>query len=404
MSIWSALTRPIHGGGSSRRRRRSGIALLVAISTILVLTVVVTELTYNARVRYLIAAHEKERAQAYWVSQTGMNLYKLILSANKGLEGSAAGGMAESFGINIGDALWQWVPVINTGLMRMLFASGGDVDEDDLEAFKQSGRVSDEIDEASREDSRFSDKNFLDFDGDFNAEVTDEDSKLNISHLANHTGTIQESAIGLQLYGLMAGEENDAWFRDRNIERWDIIANLKDWVDTDTMGSSRRGGQEDNLYNNRASAYLAKNAAFDTFEEIRLVEGWQDDIMERFGTQLTIHGTGKININTASDEVLFALIKAYVMPTPMDQEVHRMVEQIREHMWFVSFNNGKDFAKFLSNLGYTVSEDLQSQIGKSSKTFKVVSTGLVGNTSVTTTAIIDYNSSQTGAVTYWRVD
>ena len=312
--------------------------------------------------------------------------------------------MAESLGINIGDALWQWVPVINTGLMRMLFASGGDVDDDDLEQFKASGTVSDEIDEASREASRFSDKNFLDFDGDFNAEVTDEDSKLNVSLLGNHNGFIKESAIGQQLYGLMAGEENDAWFRDRNIERWEIIANLKDWVDIDTMGSGRSGGQEDNLYNNRTSAYLAKNAAFDTFDEIRLVEGWQDDVMDRFGSQLTIYGAGKININTAPDEVLFALIKAYVMPAPMDQEVLRIVEQIREHMWFANFNNGKDFARFLGNLGYTVSDELQSQLGKSSKTFKVVSTGLVGDTAVTTTAIIDYNSSQVGEVIYWRVD
>jgi len=405
MKVWHELTKPrtLRRTGT-RKQRRSGIALLVAMSTVLVLTVVVTELSYNARVRYLIAAHEKERAQAYWVSQTGINLYKLLLGANKQMEGSAAGGVAESLGVNIGDALWQWVPVINTGLMRMLFASDGSIEEEDLEAFKQTGQVSDEVDEASREDSKFSDKNFLDFDGDFTAEVTDEDAKLNVSLLANHNGVLFESAIAMQLHGLMSGEENDAWLRDRNIDPWEIIANLKDWVDQDTMGSGRSGGQEDNLYNNRSSPYLAKNAAFDTFAEIRLVEGWQDDIMERFGDQLTIHGTGKININTAPDEVLFALIKAYVMPAPNDTEVHRIVEQIREYMWFASFNSGKDFAQHLGNLGYTVSQDLQSQLGKSSKTFKVVSTGLVGNTSVTTTAIIDYNGSQTGEVTYWRVD
>ena len=73
-------------------------------------------------------------------------------------------------------------------------------------------------------------------------------------------------------------------------------------------------------------------------------------------------------------------------------------------MWFANFNNGRDFARFLGNLGYTVSDELQSQLGKSSKTFKVVSTGLVGDTAVTTTAIIDYNSSQVGEVIYWRVD
>ena len=392
-----------------RRGRRSGIALLVAMSTVLILTVVVTELSYTARVRYLIAAHEKERVQAYWISQTGINIYKLILSANKQLESSAGGmaGMAGNFGVNIGDALWQWIPVINTGLMRMLFATGGDLDdmsEEAMDEFKTSGKVSDEIEEASREESRFSDKNFLDFDGDFMAEVTDEDSKLNLSLLGNTQGTVQESAIGQQLFGLMAGEENDTWFRERNIERWDIIANLKDWVDADSMGSGRAGGQEDSLYNNLDSPYLAKNAPFDTFDEIRLVEGWQDDVMDRFGQQLTIHGAGKVNINTAPDEVIVALIKAYVVPSPIDAECFRLVEQIREYMWFASFKDGKDFARYLTNQGYTVNDQLDDQIGDSSKTFRVVSTGLVGDTAVSTTAIIDYNQSTAGKVTYWRVD
>jgi len=404
MNLRSELLRP----RGSRRGRRSGIALLVAMSTVLILTVVVTELSYTARVRFLIAAHEKERVQAYWISQTGINIYKLILSANKQLESSSGvGSMAGNFGINIGDALWQWIPVINTGLMRMLFATGGDlgdVSEDDIDEFKTSGKVSEEIEEESREESRFSDKNFLDFDGDFTAEVTDEDSKLNLSLLGNTQGTVQESAIGQQLYGLMAGEDNDAWFRERNIERWDIIANLKDWVDADSMGSGRSGGQEDSLYNNLDSAYLAKNAPFDTFDEIRLVDGWQDDVMERFGQQVTIHGAGKVNINTAADEVIVALIKAYVVPSPIDAECFRLVEQIREYMWFASFQDGKDFARYLTNQGYTVSDQLDDQIGNSSKTFRVVSTGLVGNTSVSTTAIIDYNQSNAGNVTYWRVD
>ena len=400
----NALTRP----RGNRRRRRSGIALLVAVSTILVLTVVVTELSYTARVRYVLAAHEKERAQAYWVSQTGINIYKLLLTASKEMEkNSALGSMAGSFGINLGDALWQWVPIINTGLMRMIFASGGDVDdiEDDaIEEFKSSGKVSEEIEQESREGGLFSDKNFLDFDGDFTAEVTDEDRKLNVSLLGNSNGTVQESAIGQQLFGLMSGEENDQWFRDQDIDRWDIIANLKDWVDSDAMGSGRSGGQEDSLYNNRESAYLAKNAPLDTFDEVRLVEGWQDSVMERFGQQLTIHGMGKVNINTASDEVMIALLKAYVLPAPPDSECVRLLEQIREYMWFASFKDGKDFAKWLTNQGLTVSEDLAGQIGDSSKTFQVVSTGLVGDTSVTTTAIIDYNNSTAGKVTYWRVD
>ena len=126
--------------------------------------------------------------------------------------------------------------------------------------------------------------------------------------------------------------------------------------------------------------------------------------MERFGQQLTIHGKGKVNINTASDEVMIALLKAYVLPAPPDAECIRLLQQIREYMWFASFNNGKDFADYLQNQGLTVSDQLANQIGDSSKTFRVVSTGLVGNTTVQTTAIIDYNNSAAGKVTYWRVD
>ena len=55
MGIRHTLTR----SRGTRRGRRSGIALLVAMTTIMLLTVVVTELSYTARVRYVIAVHER---------------------------------------------------------------------------------------------------------------------------------------------------------------------------------------------------------------------------------------------------------------------------------------------------------------------------------------------------------
>lgn len=402
---WTALTR---ARGARRRHRRSGVALLVVMTTITILTVIVTELSYTARVRFLVAAHERERAQAYWISQTGINFYRLILTTNKQMEGnSALAGISASMGVNLGDGLWQMLPFFNTGLLRMVFAGGGDVDdvdEEELDEFKKTGAVSEEVEEASREGGLFSDRNFLDFEGDFSAEVKDEDSKLNLSLLGATTGSIQESAIGQQLYGLMSGEEHDQWFRDKDIDRWEIIANLKDWVDADGDRSGTSGGYEDALYNNLESPYLSKNAPLDTFDEIRLVEGWQDDVMDRFGDQLTIHGVGKVNVNTASDEVLTALIKAYVSPPPSDFECLRALEQIREYMLLTNFKDGKDFAQYLTTQGYTVSDQLAGQLGDSSKTFKVTSTGMVGSSVVTTTAIIDYSQSNAGQTIYWRVD
>jgi len=59
---WAALTA---ARGRRRRQQRSGVALLLVMTTVAILTVIVTELSYTARVRFLVAAHERERAQAY---------------------------------------------------------------------------------------------------------------------------------------------------------------------------------------------------------------------------------------------------------------------------------------------------------------------------------------------------
>jgi hypothetical protein len=109
-------------------------------------------------------------------------------------------------------------------------------------------------------------------------------------------------------------------------------------------------------------------------------------------------------VNTADDEVVTALIKAYVQPAPSDAECFRIMEQMREYMLFATFKDGKDFAEWLKTKGYTVGDELQQQIGDSSKTFRITSTGMVGTTIVTTTAIVDYTESNDGNVVYWRVD
>ena len=410
-ALWAALTK--RRGRGPARRSRGGIALLVVLTTVLVLTILVSELSYTSTVRLMVAAHSRDRAQAVWLARSGVNLYRLILTANKQLEKSGIGeSLQEYTGINIGDALWQLLPSINTGLLRMLFSAGGDasdLEEEDVATFKQTGKVSDAVAEESRQGGLFDDKNFLDFDGDFSAEITDEESKINVNNLANRdtTQSIQLNATALQLYGRMSGEENDEWFREHNLDRWELIANLADWVDQDNLRAAAQGGYEDNLYNRLQSPYLTKNAPFDTKEEIRLVEGWQDDVYDRFKDDLTIWGTGKININTASDEQIKGLIRAYVTPMPNDSTLELLVEQVRNQLMVVgSFKKGKEFTSFLEGLGYTVSGDLAQALSSSSYTFTLTSTGLVGDSAATITAVVDYGTKggTVGKVLYWRED
>jgi general secretion pathway protein K len=393
-------------GMPPRRRRgdRRGIALIMVITTVMFLTVLVTDISFGARVRFLTAEHERDETKAYWLAQTGVNLYRLVLTANKQMGSNS---MIQSLGM--GDSLWQMLPFINTGLLRMFVTSDGSVDDDDVQDFEQTGEVSDQVRQESREQksTRFGNRNFLDFDGDFLAEVHGEECGINVNALASRSSDVrpEDTATGQQILGLMSGEENDQWLRDRNLEKLDLIDNLADWVDPDTMVASGKGGYEDDFYNGLSSPYLSKNARFDTKQEIRLVEGWQDEVYDRWGSQLTIYGNGKVNITCADDTVIGGLIRSGVTPRPSDDEISRLLSQMHDYMATASFKSGKDFADWLqTTAGVEVSSTFAQQISTTTKVFTIKSTGQVGDASAKITAVVDYTSSNEGTVLYWRVD
>jgi general secretion pathway protein K len=59
----------------NRTKRRSGVALLVAITTVALLTVIVTEITYIARMRLMTASNQRDRVQSYWLAKSGTGIY-----------------------------------------------------------------------------------------------------------------------------------------------------------------------------------------------------------------------------------------------------------------------------------------------------------------------------------------
>jgi general secretion pathway protein K len=406
---WRGVARP---GRRRSRDSQSGVALLVVVSAIMVITVLVSEMNYGARVRLLLAAHQKEEVQAYWLARTGINIYKLVLAGNMALKNSSLSQYGGMFGVNLGDALWQAVPFISTGLMRMLFVAGGDADqleEEDIREVATTGAVSDEIAEQSREElqtGHFSDKHFLDFSGDFNASIVDEDSKVNLNGFAGRSsaGVLQEELTATTLYGIMSGQELDQWFYDRDIDRWEIIGNAADWVDSDNTRCGLRSGYEDDLYNRlEPSPYLAKNAAFDSKEEIRLVDGWEGEVYDKFEDRITVWGGGRINVNTASREVLFGLLKAFCSGTPSDSHADQILDMMQEQVMFSDFQSEQDFIDYVGTLGCEANEQMKNVISTSSTVFTITSMGVVGDTTVTITAVLDYGSGS-GTMKYWRVD
>jgi general secretion pathway protein K len=81
-----------------------------------------------------------------------------------------------------------------------------------------------------------------------------------------------------------------------------ITDSLLDWVDADDL--QRMSGAEKEYYASLQEPYEPRNAPFESVEELALVKGVTPQIFQKIRDHLTIYGSGKINVNFASREVL----------------------------------------------------------------------------------------------------
>jgi len=86
-----------------------------------------------------------------------------------------------------------------------------------------------------------------------------------------------------------------------------IAHSIVDWRDLDSFQSDPSYGAEDDYYDSLNLPYEAKDAPFEVLQELLLVRGMNPEIFELVKDKITIYGEGKVNINTATKEVLMAL-------------------------------------------------------------------------------------------------
>lgn len=86
-----------------------------------------------------------------------------------------------------------------------------------------------------------------------------------------------------------------------------LAASIVDWRDDDSETVLPFGSAEDPYYRNLHYPYEAKDAEFEIPEELLLVKGMTPEAFSKIKDYITIYGSGKVNINTASSAVLLAL-------------------------------------------------------------------------------------------------
>jgi general secretion pathway protein K len=121
--------------------------------------------------------------------------------------------------------------------------------------------------------------------------VVDEERKVNLNR-AN-------PQIVSRLLQQVSGLEKD--------QAEDLVYCLIDWMDSDSFFGHPEYGAEASYYEGLPEPYTAKNSAYESMDELMLVKGMTPEVFERLRPYVTVYGSGQVNVNTASREVLAAL-------------------------------------------------------------------------------------------------
>jgi type II secretory pathway component PulK len=208
--------------------------------------------------------------------------------------------------------------------------------------------------------------------------IEDEESKVNLN-------TFPKAIIGQIPAFLAAANRNE------------MVDSLIDWIDAD--GTPMPNGAEEDYYSHLTPARHCKNNPVDLFDEVHLIKGFNDEqFINLLKTEACVCSNGKINLNTASKEVLTALFKG-------NEEIAKKVILKRNGPNGISGDqDDMPFSKesdIRSVVGNDVYSNISGYVDVKSYNFKVLIIARSGKYSKTVEAMLS-REGRNISVRYWR--
>ena len=421
-----------------------GVALILVLTTIAILTAIGVDFSYSSRVSLKLAENLRDETSAEYLARSAVNVSRLLLHFQKQVDqlggqlGSALGGLtgrpppppppggrpAAPAPNNLGIRLWQMVPVESNAFSALL---SGRIEG--LEGIRTDAAAL-----PARPGERASVTHaFGSFDGSFQAKIVDENSRINVQRL-DDLGARAVSTL-TQLRAMMADPKYDFIFdeedanRDR-VRRDDVLLAMKDWIDIDETGTAfdpsnpqrpfvNGFGDENSAYSRYEPRYKAKNGRFDSLEELYMVRGVNDRFMAAFGDRLTIWPDINTNLNINTDDpqqMLTNILIAAANPNDPSLRDPRLLttilQEIQLRKMFSFFGmSADDFVSILVSNRIQLRPEIDTKqggkpsnlFGSTSDTFRITATGRVGRIEKQVTAVVRYDDAL-GKLLYWKED
>ena len=229
--------------------------------------------------------------------------------------------------------------------------------------------------------------------GRFQTEISDLSGKIQINRLIDDKGKYNEAQKKL-LTRFLSLEQ----FRLDPESVGNLIDAIKDWLDPDN--DVTRFGAENGYYQSLENPYRCKNGPVDTLGQMLLIKGITRTLF--FGNEhgpgisdyLTVHGDGKININTADPLVLSALSDDIDAEMVQDMMAYRLDEKsdLKDPAWY----------RKVSGMGHVTIEP--ALIKTSSAYFEIDSIGIDRAMSKRVTAVIKRENEKSLQIVAWKVE
>ena len=379
-----------------RRGAKRGVALVLVLGAIAILTVMLTEFQDEATGEFAGALADRDALKAEYLARSGINLSRLLIAAEPTMRQAMSilfFGMRNVPQIPVWEFADQVLGAFNDSEGTAAFAV---LTGTDLSLGKNLGIEG----------------------GRFEVTVVDEDAKLNVN-LAARGDLITANRLAMELLSLTAPAQYSPMFEERDrddqfSDRATVCGAIIDWADPDEnlypcdlRPAPSSQAAEDNFYQLLKTPFMRKNAAYDSLEELHLVRGVGDDYWATFVDPspnnpakrvMTVWGQGAVNVNTANAQTLLALVCSGSRTAKMCTDP----EQAAKFLTLVSmlqgftmgaplFNSPQDFTRTLKGegrLGPLVSTffdkivwdselETQKAIATDSKMFSIYADGIV---------------------------
>lgn len=307
------MTRPL--------RNRAGVALVVAIAAVALITYLAMEVMYDTTVEYTVNSQALNRLKAYYAARSGLEISLLRLKIYQTVMSQHGEQIKKSPMAGMIDQIWQfplsWPISIPSAL--------NSVDTDMLKDTTKESIM----------------------DANFETDIRDEGSRLDLNDLVSRSKTLRELAKKRLMDIFKQKLEQDEKFSQEygNFKFDELINNIADWMsdkNSSANGGDKRSGYEE--LNKEKEAY-PPNRGFRTLQELHLVKGMTDVFYDMIAPSVTIYGMRGVNPNVASKEVLKSL------DVGITDAVAEKIIARRDNPQKGPFSDKDDFWKFVEGEG-----------------------------------------------------